>query len=72
MHNNSIIEYFWALLGKISVGLMMILEKGYKNGNDLTNVGIMLLFGYSNEYTFQFWCKYHISVLVVFVRMRRV
>ena len=50
----------------------MILEKGYNNGNDLTNVGIMLLFGYSNEYTFQFWCKYHISVLVVFVRMRRV
>ena len=29
MHNNVIIEYFWALLGKISAGR-------YKNGNVLT------------------------------------
>ena len=58
MHNIIVLNTFEHYWGNIEIGRSKI-------GNDLTNVGIMLLYGYTNEYTFHFWCEYNITVLVV-------
>ena len=58
MHNIIVIEYFWALLGEISVGR-------YKSRNGLTTGRFLIKWWYKYENTFHIWyfCQSRVSLV---------